>query len=48
MGEPGEDEGNDDAPINPLVDALFDEVEALRMQVRVSALHMISATNHVP
>jgi hypothetical protein len=30
MGEEGE---NDDEPTNPLIDALFDEVENLRMQV---------------
>lgn len=28
------DDDDDDEPINPLVDALFDEVEYLRMQVR--------------
>lgn len=28
------DDDDDDEPINPLVDALFDEVEKLRMQVR--------------
>lgn len=33
MGEADDDNG-DDEPINPLVDALFDEVEELRMQVR--------------
>lgn len=34
--EPGmEDE--DDEPINPLVDALFDEIETLRMQVRFTS-----------
>jgi len=27
------DEDDDDEPINPLVDALFDEVENLRMKV---------------
>ena len=31
MGDPEDDD--DDEPINPLVDALFDEVEDLRMQV---------------
>ena len=31
--EPGKDD--DDDPINPLVDALFDEVESLRLQVSV-------------
>jgi hypothetical protein len=31
MGEAEEDDA--DEPINPLVDALFDEVENLRMQV---------------
>jgi hypothetical protein len=35
MGDPGDDENDDDGPINPLVDALFDEVERLRMQVLV-------------
>jgi hypothetical protein len=29
------DEDDDDEPINPLVDALFDEVENLRMKVCV-------------
>jgi kinesin family protein 20 len=29
----GEDDDDDDEPINPLVDALFDEVENLRMKV---------------
>lgn len=28
-----EDDDDDEDPINPLVDALFDEVEDLRMQV---------------
>jgi len=32
--EPGKDDDDDD-PINPLVDALFDEVENLRLQVSV-------------
>ena len=31
-GEGGDDE-DDDEPINPLVNALFDEIEMLRMQV---------------
>lgn len=35
MGDPEED---DDEPINPLVDALFDEVEELRMQVSMLSL----------
>ena len=30
--EPGDED--DDEPINPLVNALFDEIEALRIQVR--------------
>jgi len=34
MGDAEEDD--DDEPINPLVDALFDEVEKLRMQVGIS------------
>jgi hypothetical protein len=34
MGDAEEDD--DDEPINPLVDALFDEVERLRMQVSIS------------
>ena len=29
----GEDDDDDDEPINPLVDALFDEIESLRMQL---------------
>lgn len=33
-----EDDDDDDEPINPLVDALFDEVERLRMQVRHNQL----------
>lgn len=33
--EPGKDDDDDDDPINPLVDALFDEVENLRFQVSV-------------
>ena len=33
--EMGEVEEDDDEPINPLVDALFDEVEKLRMQACV-------------
>ena len=33
--EPGD--GDDDEPINPLVNALFDEIEALRMQVRLNS-----------
>jgi kinesin family protein 20 len=33
MGDAEEDD--DDEPINPLVDALFDEVEKLRMQVGI-------------
>ncbi len=38
--EPGlEDE--DDEPINPLVDALFDEIETLRMQVRLALLLLL-------
>ena len=32
----GEADEEDDEPINPLVDALFDEVEELRMRVRES------------
>ncbi|KIM48329.1 hypothetical protein M413DRAFT_440050 [Hebeloma cylindrosporum] len=31
--EPGKDDDDDDDPINPLVDALFDEVENLRLQL---------------
>ncbi|KAG7098944.1 hypothetical protein E1B28_000834 [Marasmius oreades] len=31
--EENNDEGDDDSPINPLVDALFDEIEDLRMQL---------------
>ncbi|KAG6866876.1 hypothetical protein C0991_008813 [Blastosporella zonata] len=31
--EPKEDESDDEEPINPLVDALFDQVEELRMQL---------------
>jgi len=31
--EEGVEGDEDDGPINPLVDALFDEVEGLRMQV---------------
>lgn len=31
--EPDADGDDNDEPINPLVDALFDEIEALRMQV---------------
>lgn len=41
MGETGDDE-DDDEPINPLVDALFDEVENLRLQVRLSFLPSFS------
>jgi len=32
--EDGESEEEDDEPINPLVDALFDEIEDLRLRVR--------------
>ena len=32
--EEGDKDEDDDYPINPLVDALFDEVENLRLQVR--------------
>ena len=32
--EDGEDEEEDDEPINPLVNALFDEIQDLRLQVR--------------
>lgn len=35
---PQEDD-SDDEPINPLVDALFDEVEDLRIQVRGTQVH---------
>ncbi|GJE85894.1 kinesin-domain-containing protein [Phanerochaete sordida] len=31
--ERGDDDEDDDEPINPLVDALFDEIESLRMQL---------------
>ncbi|KAF8632631.1 hypothetical protein AX15_001831 [Amanita polypyramis BW_CC] len=31
--EPNDDDGEDDEPINPLVDALFDEVEVLRARL---------------
>jgi hypothetical protein len=30
-------DNEDDHPINPLVDALFDEVESLRFQVRLAS-----------
>ncbi|KIJ68715.1 hypothetical protein HYDPIDRAFT_106954 [Hydnomerulius pinastri MD-312] len=33
MDEDGEDEESDDEPINPLVDALFDEIEELRLRL---------------
>jgi hypothetical protein len=39
MVEPGKDDDDDDDPINPLVDALFDEVENLRLQVSVIILY---------
>ena len=32
------DEGGDDEPINPLVDALFDEIEALRAQASLTLI----------
>ena len=32
--EAGDEDDEDDEPINPLVDALFDEIEALRLQVQ--------------
>jgi hypothetical protein len=31
-----EDIDDDDEPLNPLIDALFDEVENLRMQVSIN------------
>lgn len=31
--EPGDEDDEDDEPINPLVDALFDEIENLRIRV---------------
>lgn len=36
-GEDEDDEGDNenDSPINPLVDALFDEIEYLRLQVNI-------------
>ena len=34
--EPDEQEQDDDEPINPLVDALFDEVENLRLKVCIA------------
>lgn len=34
MREDGVSEEEDDEPINPLVDALFDEIEDLRLRVR--------------
>jgi hypothetical protein len=34
------EEDDDDEPINPLVDALFDEVENLRMKVRHDLCYM--------
>ncbi|KAJ3841324.1 kinesin-like protein [Lentinula raphanica] len=36
--ESGEEEQTDDAPINPLVDALFDEIEYLRLQLYESEM----------
>lgn len=30
-----QEEDSDDEPINPLVDALFDEIEDLRLRVRI-------------
>jgi len=37
------DEDDDDEPINPLVDALFDEVENLRMKVCFALLLLFNA-----
>ena len=37
MDDGEETSGEDDEPINPLVNALFDEVEELRMQVSLLA-----------
>jgi hypothetical protein len=34
--QPNEPEQGDDEPMNPLVDALFDEVENLRLQVSMT------------
>jgi kinesin family protein 20 len=34
--QPNEPEQDDDEPMNPLVDALFDEVENLRLQVNIT------------
>ena len=34
--QPTEPEQDDDEPMNPLVDALFDEVENLRLQVSIT------------
>ncbi|KAI0095294.1 P-loop containing nucleoside triphosphate hydrolase protein [Irpex rosettiformis] len=39
--EPGEADDNDDEPINPLVDALFDEIEALRMKLFESEMRSV-------
>lgn len=39
MDEGEDDVDDDDEPINPLVDALFDEVEELRLQVRSCSTH---------
>ncbi|KAF9269962.1 kinesin-domain-containing protein [Marasmius fiardii PR-910] len=36
--EGNDDDGDDDSPINPLVDALFDEIEDLRMQLYESEM----------
>lgn len=47
--EPAQEEGDNDEegdfPINPLVDALFDEVESLRLQVCVAVLNNLSLIN---
>lgn len=37
-GDGDDEDDDDDEPINPLVDALFDEIEALRLRVRLSAI----------
>jgi hypothetical protein len=33
----GQEEESDDEPINPLVDALFDEIEDLRLRVSIGS-----------
>lgn len=46
--QPNEPEQDDGEPMNPLVDALFDEVENLRLQVSITRFSLTVDSNDYP